>query len=66
VEVGEAGYHALFDHSTVALLRQTGVGCDFIRLENLGIKGKAHMQMLELKNLESAAVLNKWAEEKVR
>lgn len=66
VEVGEASYHAQFDHATVAFLRQAGVNCDFIRLEDLGIKGNGHMQMLELNNLEVAAVLNKWMEEKIQ
>ena len=64
VEVGEASYHAEFDHATVAFLRQAGVSCDFIRLEELGIKGNGHMQMLELNNLEVAAVLHKWIEDK--
>lgn len=64
VEVGEASYHAPYDHTTVAVLRQGGVPCDFIRLEDLGIKGNGHMQMLELNNLEIAAVLNKWIEDK--
>lgn len=66
VEVGEASYHAPYDHATVAFLRQAGVDCDFIRLEDLGIKGNGHMQMLELNNLEIAAVLNKWIEEKIK
>jgi len=66
VEVGEASYHAPYDHATVAFLRQAGVDCDFIRLEDLGIKGNGHMQMLELDNLEIAAVLNKWIEEEVK
>ncbi|OAP59353.1 hypothetical protein AYL99_06651 [Fonsecaea erecta] len=65
VEVGEASYHAEFDHATVAFLRQAGVACDFIRLEELGIKGNGHMQMLELNNLAIAQVLQKWIEDKV-
>lgn len=60
VEVGEASYHAGFDHATVAFLRQAGVRCDFIELEKEGIHGNGHMQMLELNNLEIAAVLHKW------
>lgn len=64
VEVGEASYHARYDHATVAFLRQAGVQCDFIRLEDLGIKGNGHMQMLELNNLEIAEVLRKWIDGK--
>ena len=65
VEVGEASYHAQFDHATVACLRQAGVSCDFIRLEEMGIRGNGHMQMLEMNNLEIAAVLLKWIDEKL-
>ncbi|OQU95507.1 hypothetical protein CLAIMM_01696 [Cladophialophora immunda] len=64
VEVGEASYHAEYDHATVAFLRQAGVSCDFIRLEELGIRGNGHMQMLELNNLDIARVLQKWIEGK--
>ncbi|KAH0843593.1 hypothetical protein AYO21_11256 [Fonsecaea monophora] len=65
VEVGEASYHAPYDHATVAYLRQAGVECDFIRLEDRGILGNGHMQMLELNNLEIAAVLENWIRTKV-
>ncbi|EXJ67839.1 uncharacterized protein A1O5_09185 [Cladophialophora psammophila CBS 110553] len=64
VEVGEASYHAEYEHATVAFLRQAGVSCDLIRLEELGIKGNGHMQMLELNNLDIAAVLQKWIEDR--
>lgn len=64
VEVGEASYHAGFDHATVAFLKQAGVACDFVKLEDLGIKGNGHMQMLELNNLEIAAVIHGWIEDK--
>ena len=64
VEVGEASYHAEFDHATVAFLRQAGVLCDFIRLEELDIKGNGHMQMLEMNNLDIAAVLLKWIDDR--
>ena len=62
VEVGEASYHAVFDHATVDFLRQAGVSCDLIRLEDHGIKGNGHMQMLELNNMEIAEVLQRWIE----
>lgn len=64
IEMGEASYHAGFDHATVAFLRQAGVACDFIELEKLGIRGNGHMQMLELNNLEIAAVLENWLKDK--
>lgn len=66
VEVGEASYHAPFDHDTVGFLRQVGADRGLIRPEDLDIKGNGHMQMLELNNLEIAAVLNKWIEKKIQ
>ncbi|OAP58281.1 hypothetical protein AYL99_07371 [Fonsecaea erecta] len=65
VEVGEASYHAPYDHATVAFLRQAGVECDFIRLEERGIRGNGHMQMLELNNLDIARVLEEWIRTRV-
>ncbi|KAK5048375.1 hypothetical protein LTR84_006045 [Exophiala bonariae] len=65
IEMGEASYHAGFDHATVAFLRQAGVSCDFIKLEDIGIHGNGHMQMLELNNLQIAAVLHRWIEDKL-
>ena len=65
VELGEASYHATYDHCTVAFLRQVGVEVDFLKLKDMGITGNGHMQMLELNNLEIAAVLDKWIRKKV-
>lgn len=45
--VGEASYHAQYDHGTSQWLRQAGVQHDFVRLQDIGIRGNGHMMMLE-------------------
>ncbi len=57
---GEASYHAPYDHNTVAYLRQAGVGVTFIRLADRGIFGNGHMLMIEMNNMEIAAVAAEW------
>jgi pimeloyl-ACP methyl ester carboxylesterase len=57
---GEASYHAPYDHNTVAYLRQAGVGVTFIRLADRGIFGNGHMLMIEMNNMEIAAVAADW------
>jgi hypothetical protein len=66
VVVGEASYHAVFDHCTVSWLNQAGVKTDFIRLENEGLHGNGHMMMLEKNNLEIAKLLDDWIQRNVR
>jgi pimeloyl-ACP methyl ester carboxylesterase len=44
--VAEASYHATYDHCTAAYLTQAGVPNDFLRLEDIGIRGNGHMMML--------------------
>lgn len=63
--VSEASYHAQFDHLTSAFFTQAGVPHDFVRLEQVGIYGNGHMMMLERNNLEIAAWIGGWLEEKV-
>jgi hypothetical protein len=65
VEMGEASYHAPFDHCSVAFLRQAGVQVDFLRLQDKEIYGNGHMQMLELNNMEIAPLLEEWIRGKV-
>lgn len=66
VVVGEASYHAVFDHCTAKWLDQAGVKTEFIRLEDKGINGNGHMMMLEKNNLEIANLLNDWMRRNVR
>lgn len=60
IVTSEASYHAGYDHCTSRYLAQAGVANDFMRLENQGIHGNAHMMMLELNNLDIAAALDAW------
>ena len=47
IVVGEASYHAPYDHCTSQFLKQAGVPHEFVRLPDLGIRGNGHMMMLE-------------------
>jgi pimeloyl-ACP methyl ester carboxylesterase len=58
--VAEASYHAAYDHVTSAYLTQAGVPNDFVRLEDIGIRGNGHMMMLEKNSDTIAAVIEDW------
>jgi pimeloyl-ACP methyl ester carboxylesterase len=66
IVVSEASYHAPYDHCTAKYLTQAGVANQFVRLENIGIRGNGHMMMLEKNNLDIAAFLVKWSRENIR
>ena len=56
----ESSYPADYDHCTAHYLVQAGVKTDFIRLEEHGIHGNAHMMMLEKNNLPVAGRMTAW------
>jgi pimeloyl-ACP methyl ester carboxylesterase len=58
--MGEASYHAAYDHCTAAYLAQAGVRNTFIRLADLGIRGNGHMMMIEKNNQAIARVIADW------
>jgi pimeloyl-ACP methyl ester carboxylesterase len=58
--VGEASYHAAYDHCTAAYLTQAGVRNTLIRLADVGVRGNGHMMMLEKNNAAIAAVIAQW------
>jgi pimeloyl-ACP methyl ester carboxylesterase len=62
----ESSYHAVYDHCTAKYLAQAGVANDFVRLENVGIRGNGHMLMIEKNNLEIAAYIAGWLRKSVR
>lgn len=66
IAVGEASYHAPYDHCTARYMQQAGVSVDFVRLEEKGFRGNGHMVMLEKNNLEVAAFLDSWIESKTK
>lgn len=65
VDTGQASYHAVYDHATVAFLKQAGVKVEHLLLEEVGIMGNGHMQFMELNNLEIAEALHRWIVGKV-
>ena len=60
VVMGEASYHAPYDHCTVKYLQQAGVKPNFLRLADVGIKGNSHVMMNEKNNKEIAAAIAQW------
>jgi pimeloyl-ACP methyl ester carboxylesterase len=60
VVMGEASYHAPYDHCTVNYLKQAGANPTFMRLSELGIKGNSHVMMNEKNNKEIAAAIAGW------
>jgi pimeloyl-ACP methyl ester carboxylesterase len=66
VIVSEASYHAPYDHCTSLYLNQAGVKHDFVRLPDVGIRGNAHMMMLEKNNLEIAGFIAGWAGKNIK
>lgn len=66
VFASESSYHAVYDHCTAKWLNQAGVKTDFVRLEDVGIRGNGHMVMIEKNNLDIAAMVQRWLEANVR
>jgi pimeloyl-ACP methyl ester carboxylesterase len=66
IVVGEASYHAPYDHCTARFLEQAGVPVTFMRLEDEGIRGNGHMMMLERNSDAIAAQLVAWLNKSVR
>jgi pimeloyl-ACP methyl ester carboxylesterase len=62
----EASYHAGYDHCSVRFLKQAGVNVDFIKLEEVGVRGNGHMMMLEKNNQEIARVMTDWLQKSVK
>jgi len=56
----EASYHAVYDHCTVAFLRQAGVEVEFLELGKVGIHGNGHFMFMELNNLVVAERVYQW------
>jgi hypothetical protein len=61
----EASFQAPSAHCASLILKQAGVDHDFIRLADIGIHGNGHFLMHEKNNLEIAAVIANWLNEKV-
>jgi pimeloyl-ACP methyl ester carboxylesterase len=61
VVTAEASYHAPYDHCTVNYLRQAGVGAQWMKLADHGIRGNSHVPMLEKNSKEIADLIIAWA-----
>jgi pimeloyl-ACP methyl ester carboxylesterase len=66
VIAAESSYHAVYDHCTARYLKQASVPAEFVRLEEVGIRGNGHMLMIEKNNLEIADFIDKWLVKTVR
>jgi pimeloyl-ACP methyl ester carboxylesterase len=58
----EASYHAVYDHCTVAFLRQAGVEVEYLELGKEGIHGNGHFMFMERNNLVVAERVLGWLE----
>jgi pimeloyl-ACP methyl ester carboxylesterase len=61
----EGGYHRVFDHCLAKWLNQAGVKTQFVRLEDVGIRGNGHELMLEKNSDEIAKWMAGWIEKNV-
>jgi len=60
IVTSEAGYHAHYDHATVAYLRQAGVDVTWLELPKLGLKGNGHFMFMEKNGVEIAEHVRRW------
>lgn len=60
VVTGESGYHAFYDHATVAFLRQAGVDVTWLNLPEVNVRGNGHFMFLEKNNIEVAEHIHDW------
>jgi len=56
----EASFYAPYNHCTVDYLEQAGVHVDFVKLEEMGIRGNGHLMMLEKNSEDIAKVVGNW------
>jgi pimeloyl-ACP methyl ester carboxylesterase len=56
----DATYHRVYDPCIPRFLNQAGVKTDFIRLEDVGIRGNSHMMMLEKNSDEIIKFVVSW------
>ncbi|MBM3374302.1 MAG: alpha/beta fold hydrolase, partial [Betaproteobacteria bacterium] len=66
VFAAEASFHAVYDHCTAKYLRQAGARAEYVRLEDVGIRGNGHMVMIEKNSLDIAAMIAGWLNKNVR
>lgn len=62
---GEASYHRPYAHCVAKWLNQAGVKTDYVRLEDVGLRGNGHIMMAEKNSAEIAKYLQSWIEKNV-
>ena len=62
IVTSEAGYHAHYDHATVAYLKQAGVGVTWLNLPANGVQGNGHFMFLEHNSLDIAQKVHTWVD----
>jgi hypothetical protein len=58
-------YHRVYDPCIPKWLNQAGVKTDFVRLEDVGIRGNGHMMMLEKNSDEIIKFIDGWVQKNV-
>jgi pimeloyl-ACP methyl ester carboxylesterase len=61
----EGGYHRVFDHCLAKWLNQAGVKTEFVRMEDVGLKGNGHEMMLEKNSDDIAKWIGTWIDKNV-
>jgi len=61
----EGGYHREYDPCLAKWLNQAGVKTQFVRLEDVGIRGNGHEMMLEKNSDEIAKFIGNWMEKNI-
>ncbi len=61
----EGGYHRVFDHCLAKWLNQAGVKTQFVRMEDVGLKGNGHEMMLEKNSDDIAKYMAGWMEKNI-
>jgi len=60
-----ATYHRVYDPCIPKFLKQAGVKTDFVRLEEVGIRGNSHMMMLEKNSDDIIKFIVSWLQKSV-
>ena len=61
----EGGYHREFDHCLAKWLNQAGVKTQFIKMEDVGLKGNGHEMMLEKNSDDIAKWIGGWMDKNI-
>jgi pimeloyl-ACP methyl ester carboxylesterase len=62
----EGGYHRVFDHCLPKWLNQAGVKTEFVRMEDVGLRGNGHQMMQEKNSDEIAKFIDGWISKNVK